>query len=120
MTSELLLAKWHELPEPQQKIVLEFVNMLHHRKPLPPNTSKAEQSVGSVQREPMPIPESERQRVMAQVKAAQAERSQLLDRMKVRQQEGWEAARKVVQILRKPIQKSERSLRRRVSTCDPV
>ncbi len=48
----------------------------------------------------MPILESERQRVMAQVKAAQAERPQLLERMKVRQKVGWEAARKVAQMLK--------------------
>ncbi|MGC1306019.1 MAG: nucleotidyltransferase domain-containing protein [Phormidesmis sp.] len=101
MTSEqLLLEKWHNLAEPQQKIVLEFVNMLHDRKPLPPKTSKAKPSVGLVQREPRPIPESECRRVMALVKAAKAERPQLLERMKVRQKEGWEAARKVAQMLK--------------------
>lgn len=101
MTSEqLLLSQWHALPEPQQKIVLEFVNMLHDRKPLSPKPSKTKQSDGLVQREPMPIPESERRRVMAQVKAAQADRPQLLERMKIRQKEGWEAARKVAQMLK--------------------
>lgn len=101
MTSEqLLLAQWHELPEPQQKIVLAFVNMLHNRKPLLSEISKSEQGQLVAHREPVPIPESERRRVMAQVKAAQADRPQRLKRMKVRQQEGWEAARKVAQMLK--------------------
>ncbi|MGB3296781.1 MAG: nucleotidyltransferase domain-containing protein [Phormidesmis sp.] len=101
MTSEqLLLEKWHSLPEPQQKIVLEFVNMLHDKKPLPFNTSKAEQSGEPIRSKPRPIPESERQRVMAQMKAAQADRPQRLKRMKIRQQEGWEAARKIAQMLK--------------------
>jgi uncharacterized protein len=103
MTSEqLLLAQWHELPEPQQKIVLAFVNMLHNRKPLLSETSKSEQGVSQLIEncEPVPIPESERRRVMAQVKAAQADRPERLKRMKIRQQEGWEAARKVAQMLK--------------------
>jgi uncharacterized protein len=99
-SEQLLLAQWHELPEPQQKIVLAFVNMLHNRKPLPSETSKSEQGQLVAHREPVPIPESECQRVMAQVKAAQADRPQRLKRMKVRQQEGWEAARKVAQMLK--------------------
>jgi uncharacterized protein len=99
-SEQLLLAQWHELPEPQQKIVLAFVNMLHNRKPLPSEPSKSEQGQLVTHREPVPIPESECQRVMAQVKAAQADRPERLKRMKIRQQEGWEAARKVAQMLK--------------------
>ncbi len=104
MTSEqLLLAKWHELPEPQQKIVLTFGNMLHSRKPLEPEQSMTEPTVDQLatrRDEPVTISESECQRVMAQVKAAQANRPQRLKQMQIRQQEGWEAARKVTQMLK--------------------
>lgn len=46
------------------------------------------------------VPNSERQRVMTSMKAAQAERPQRIERMKVRQQEGMEAAHKITQMLK--------------------
>ncbi len=102
ISEQLLLAKWHELPEPQQKIVLEFVNMLHTRNPPETESAKAEPPIDqpAAYREPVPIPKSERQRVMARVEAAKAERPQRLKRMKIRQQAGWEAAHKVAQMLK--------------------
>lgn len=99
MTSEqLLLSRWHELPEPQQKIVLEFVNMLHDRQP--PDTDRLNTQVSVADCGPMSIPLSERRRVMKQLNANQAARPQRLKQMIVRQQQGWEAARKVAQMLK--------------------
>ena len=104
MTSEqLLLSQWHALPEPQQKIVLEFVAMLHNRKPLPTGKSApspASKRIADGDLPPLEIPESERQRVLARIKQAQIERPETLKRMKQRQKEGWEAARKIAQMLK--------------------
>lgn len=104
MTSEqLLLEKWHSLPEPQQKMVLDFVLMLHNRKPLPANNSEPSplsRQIADGKLPPLDIPESERQRVLARIKQAQRERPETLKRMKQRQQKGWEAARKIAQMLK--------------------
>ncbi len=102
MTSEeLLLEKWHELPEPQQKLVLAYVSQIHARHS-PNADSPIAKMIGSPpnRSQPVPLLESERQRVMEQVRIAQADRPQRLERMKVRQKEGWEAARKVAQMLK--------------------
>jgi len=102
VTSEqLLLEKWHELPDKEKSLVLEFVDMMHGREknnatPSHKNaSSKASTPVG-----PVPIPEAERQRIVERILTAQAERPQKLKQMKLRQQEGWEAARKVATMLK--------------------
>ncbi|MEL6491333.1 MAG: hypothetical protein AAFQ95_15355 [Cyanobacteria bacterium J06621_3] len=95
MTSEqLLLEKWHELPEPQQQIVLAFVKMVHAKKTSQPQLSVIESDSfqKGAKAQALHIPDSERQRVMESVAAAQADRPRRIERMKVRQKEGQEAA----------------------------
>jgi uncharacterized protein len=102
MTSEqLLLEKWHELPEPQQKIVLAFVNKIHAQKLADTQLPETQPAMSPPDYcESAAIPESERQRVIARVMAARAARPQMLEQMRIRQQEGWEAARKVAKMLK--------------------
>lgn len=104
MTSEqMLLDKWHSLPELQQKMVLDFVSMLYNRKPPLAESSQPtsiSKQIADSNLPPLEIPESERQRVLERIKQAQRERPEMLKRMKRRQQKGWEAARRIAKMLK--------------------
>lgn len=76
--------------------------MVHDREPSLTQTSVSDSDTLQKESEErdLCIPDLERQRVMANLKAAQAERPQQIERMKSRQKEGWEAARKVAKMLK--------------------
>jgi predicted nucleotidyltransferase len=98
VAAQTLLAKWHDLPADQQQAVLDFVEMLHQQQSA---KTKPQPIAQAAPHRAALIPESERQRIIARVKAAWEERPQMLERMKVRQEQGWEAARKAAEVLKK-------------------
>ena len=98
VAAQTLLAQWHDLPADQQQAVLDFVEMLHQRQSAKTAPLAAPKVIPHKSR---PMPETERQRIIARVKEAWAQRPQMLERMKVKQEKGWEAARKAAEVLKK-------------------
>ncbi|MEL6605683.1 MAG: nucleotidyltransferase domain-containing protein [Cyanobacteria bacterium J06614_10] len=99
---QLLIEKWHELSASEQQIVMDFVSMVH-AKAKSGHQERNAQSKSLYQphhEQTVLVPDEERQRVMANVRAAQADQPQRLERMKIRQQEGWKAAGEVAQMLK--------------------